>query len=264
MTRLQAPERDAADALANLPRMGGARVLRLLADGPTNVSYLVEHAGERFVLRLDKAETAALGLNRQNERTVCAAVAVAGLAPAYHQFDLAAGVCLRPFVAGRSLDRADLADRAVVQHLATVLRRLHGLAAVGDPFAPLAAVRRYAEQLGTPGATTLAARAAALHADLDRHQVPHALCHNDLVCDNVLLVEGQGLLLIDWEYAGVGDPWFDLAVVVRHHDLGDALAESFLEDYLQRSPTPRERQHLARQCAFYSCLLELWNLRIGM
>jgi aminoglycoside phosphotransferase (APT) family kinase protein len=171
VTRLQAPGRDAADVLSSLPGMAGARVLRPLADGPTNVSYLVVHAGERFVLRLDTAETAALGLNRQNERTVCAAVAAAGLGPAYSHFVSAAGVCLRPFVAGRSLDRADLADRAILRRLATVLRSLHGLAAVGAPFAPLAAVRRYAEQLGTPGAAA-PDRAAALHAGLERHLAP--------------------------------------------------------------------------------------------
>jgi thiamine kinase-like enzyme len=243
--------------------MRRARVIECLADGPTNTSYLIEHAGERFVLRLDKAEAAALGLDRQNERVVCAAVAAAGLAPAYRHFDPTAGICLRPFVAGRSLQRADLEDRAILQRLADLLRRLHGLAPTGATFDPLAAVRRYAAQLGTPVAAALADRAAELHAGLDLDMTSSALCHNDLVCENAVLTDGPGLLLIDWEYAGVGDPYFDLAVVVRHHELGQALAEYFLEAYLQRPPVPGEFRHLFRQFAFYGCLLELWNLRAG-
>jgi hypothetical protein len=101
---------DPADLLAAIPGMADGRVIRPLADGPTNATYLVEHAGEPFVLRLDKAETRILGLDRHNERTVCAAVAAAGLGPAYRHFDPAAGVCLRPFITGRCLQRADLAD----------------------------------------------------------------------------------------------------------------------------------------------------------
>lgn len=255
---------DPAGLLATLPGMAGGRVMRRLADGPTNASYLVEHAGERFVLRLDKAETRALGLDRHNERTVCAAVAAAGLGPAYRHFDPAAGVCLRPFVTGRCLQRADLADLAVLRRLAAALRRLHGLEAVGAAFTPLAAARRYAEQLGTPAAAALADRAAEWHTGLSRDAAHFALCHNDLVCENVLLTQSQGLLLIDWEYAGIGDPYFDLAVVVRHHDLGRELTEHFLEAYLQRPPANREIERLSRQCAFYGCLLELWNLRVGV
>jgi thiamine kinase-like enzyme len=243
--------------------MAGARVLRLLADGPTNATYLVEHAGKRWLLRVDKPEASILGLDRANERLVCEAIAAAGLGPAYRHFDPAAGICLRPFVAGRSLRRTDLADRALLQRLAAALRRLHGLTPIGVTFDPLAAARRYAEQLGTPGAAALAEQAAALHAALDRDSAAPALCHNDLVCENVLLTEGQGLQLIDWEYAGVGDPYFDLAVVVRHHELPTALAECFLEAYLQRPPSSGESERLSRQCAFYGCLLELWYLRVG-
>jgi thiamine kinase-like enzyme len=252
---------DVGTALAAIPGLAGARVRERLADGPTNASYLVERAGERFVLRLDKPDVSLLGLDRTNERRGCAAIAAAGLGPAYSHFDASAGVCLRPWQAGRSLRPDDLRERSVLQRLAAALRRLHGLAPVGARFDPLAAARRYAEQLGTPVANALADRAVELSAGLQAHAP--ALCHNDLVCENVLLTAGQGLLLIDWEYTGVGDPWFDLAVVVRHHELGEELAGYFLEAYLQRAPRAGESERLSRQCAFYGCLLELWNLRVG-
>ncbi|MGK2924656.1 MAG: phosphotransferase [Lysobacterales bacterium] len=255
---------DVDTALAAIPGMRGASVLECLADGPTNASYLVEQGGERFVLRLDKPGVSILGLDRANERRVCAAIASAGLGPAYLHFDAAAGVYLRPWLEGRSLRPDDLRDRGVLQRLAAVLRRLHGLAPVGATFDPLAAACRYAEQLGTPGAATLAARAAELSAGLQDDAPALALCHNDLVCENVLLTAGQGLVLIDWEYAAIGDPWFDLAVVVRHHELGEELAGYFLAAYLQRPPVARESQRLSRQCVFYGCLLELWNLRVMM
>lgn len=248
------------EALSRLPGMGPARVLEQLMDGPTNASYVVELGGELFVLRLDKPMTSALGLDRVNERVVCKAVAAAGLTPAYSHFDPAAGVCLRPFVTGRPLCRADLLDAPTLERLAGVLRRLHGLPPIGARFDPDAAARRYATRLATPQAARLADQAAGLQDDIQRCGTPLALCHNDLVAENMLATEGQGIVLIDWEYAGVGDPFFDLAVVVRHHGLADDLADGFLEAYLQGRPSTADRQRFGLQCAFYACLLELWNL----
>ena len=35
-------------------------------------------------------------------------------------------------------------------------------------------------------------------------------------------------MLIDWEYAAIGDAYFDLAVVVRHHDLDEPGVDGFV------------------------------------
>ena len=37
--------------------------------------------------------------------------------------------------------------------------------------------------------------------------------------------------MIDWEYAAVGDPYFDLAVVVQHHQLSPAQRDGFMQAY---------------------------------
>jgi thiamine kinase len=256
-------DRDASEILARLPGMAGARVVERLVDGPTNASYRVEQGGEPFVLRLDKPEARRLGLDRDNERIVCRAIAEAGLTPAYRHFDAGAGVCLRPFIAGRSVRRDDLLDPRTLERLAVVLRQLHRLPPIGAPFDVEGAARRYAKQLGTPQAAMLAERAADLLAEADRDAVPNALCHNDLVAENVLATAEGGLLLIDWEYAAVGNPYFDLAVVVRHHGLSDALARHLLNAYLDGAAGAEARRRLALQCDVYSCLLALWNLRVG-
>jgi thiamine kinase len=243
--------------------MEGARSVERLMDGPTNASYLVERNGEQFVLRLDKPEAARLGLNRENERVVCQAIAEAGLTPPYLHFDPAAGVALRPFITGRSLCRDDLLEPRMLQRLADVLRRLHRLPAVGAPFDAAGAVRRYAAQLANPEAAALAEQAAGLLAGIGRHSAAPALCHNDLVAENMLDTEEGGLQLIDWEYAAIGDPYFDLAVVARHHDLAPSLSQLLIEAYLQRAPSREESARFALQCRFYDALLALWNLRVG-
>lgn len=243
--------------------MSEARLVDRLMDGPTNASYLVERAGERFVLRVDKPETRQLGLDRDNERVVCEAIAKAGLAPPYLHFDSSAGVCLRPYIAGRSLVRDDLAVPRTLERLAAVLRRLHRLPPVGARFDPAGAARRYSAQLATPQAAALAQRSADLLAEIDQYGATPALCHNDLVAENMLETAAGDLLLIDWEYAAIGDPYFDLAVVVRHHELDASLSRFLVDAYLQRAPSQEESARLTLQCRLYESLLALWNLRTG-
>ena len=113
------------------------------------------------------------------------------------------------------------------------------------------------------GAVALAQRALASLEATRRSVRPSALCHNDLVAGNILETDGQGLVLIDWEYAGIGDPFFDLAVVVEHHGVRPPVARGFLATYLGRAAQADEVARLERQCRFYGHLLDLWRLRIA-
>ena len=55
------------------------------------------------------------------------------------------------------------------------------------------------------------------------------LVHHDPIIDNLL---GQSpVQLIDWEYAGLNDPLFDLVALARYHALTDAQAEALLSGY---------------------------------
>ena len=243
-------------ALEAVPGFTEARVDAQLSDGPTNASYLLENAGEQYVLRVDKPDAVKLGLNRSNEKLVCTAVADAGLAPEPLYFDPVVGIYLRRYLPGRSWVDSDLDNPDNLQRLARLLRELHSLAPVGAAFDPLTAARRYAAQLGSEESRSILHRSEKLMQQITADSMAPALCHNDLVCHNVL--EGERLMLIDWEYASIGDPFFDLAVVVQHHGLGEKSMHDFLQAYLERSISDREIKHLQLQCEFYKCLLELW------
>jgi len=57
----------------------------------------------------------------------------------------------------------------------------------------------------------------------------HTLCHNDLNPQNIFF--GDEVKLIDWEYAGVNDRYFDLASVCIEFDLNQEEEEYFLRSY---------------------------------
>ncbi|MFC1720391.1 phosphotransferase, partial [Pseudomonadota bacterium] len=228
--------------LEAIPGMAGAKLLGRLSDGPTGTSFQSEQGGEQYVLRLDKAGATSLGLNRLNEYRVSKIVADAGLAPEPIYSDAGNGVYLRRFLPGRSWTVCDLENPHNLERLARLLRKVHRLPPAGDPFDPLTAARRYSGQLDSTESRTVLAEAERLMQKISEGSSRQALCHNDLVCQNIL--EREPLMLIDWEYAGIGDPFFDLAVVVQHHELETALAIGFLDNYLGRPSGSAEKEHL--------------------
>ena len=60
----------------------------------------------------------------------------------------------------------------------------------------------------------IAAARAWVHDHLPPAE-PASLLHGDLLGQNILLVPGEVPFVIDWEFAGAGDPAHDLAIVAR-------------------------------------------------
>lgn len=247
-------------ALVMLPGLAADSVVSTLSDGPTNTSYLVQRGEDLCVLRLDKPLARELGLDRDAEHDISESVSLAGLSAEPLFYDKENGITLRRYLPGRAWSEADLHDANKLQLLARRMRDLHALPAVGNQYEPGLAARRYARQLGTPEAREIADTANLLLADLRFPAVRECLCHNDLVAANILQ-GSEGLKFIDWEYAGLGDPWFDLALVIEHHGLSDSLEEGFVQAYLLRPPRATELQRLAGWRKFYRQLLSLWRLR---
>jgi thiamine kinase len=246
--------------LAAIPGFSDARISERLPGGVASRSYRVERGEEYFVLRVDTPQARRLGLDRRSEQEVCEAIAKAGLGPSPLFSDADHGVCLRRFLPGRAWTPADLLRAENLQRLAGLLRRLHAVPSAGKAFDPLAHAVLYANQIATPKARDMLAAVQRAHA-LIEPSVP-ALCHNDLLAQNVL--ESDTLMLIDWEFAGMGDAYFDLAVVTGHHELPELLVDEFLRAYLARPAVNADRQRLQRQQEFYRSLLELWTARLSL
>jgi thiamine kinase-like enzyme len=68
------------------------------------------------------------------------------------------------------------------------------------------------------------------------HMVP---CHNDLLPANVLRADGR-IMLVDWEYAGMGHRFFDLGNLAAGAELGELEEERLLTAYLGRAPSSPE------------------------
>jgi len=211
------------EVLARVPGYGPAARIAPLAGGAVNRTFRVETTQGRFVLRLHDAAGAALGADHLREAILQNAAAAAGLAPAVLYVDPQQRFMVAEYLDGRAWTPADFADVQCLRRLGTILRRLHAVTPpVPAPFDLGELLRGFADRVGreAPAERPLLAQfmdraGVSLRAcGMERRQP--ALFHSDPQHGNLIEADGR-LFLIDWEYAAVGDPLFDIACVLAYY-----------------------------------------------
>jgi thiamine kinase-like enzyme len=204
-----------------------------LTGGITNSNYRVEVDGAVFVVRLSGDRTELLGIDRESEVEACQLVARLGIAPEIVQVDLEQGVFVTRFIEGLPIPPERVGAEPVVGAIAMALRRIHASGSIRasfDTFELVPAYRKLAAGHGVAPAfddTTMLSTLARIA--LVRPWQPAALCHNDLLNSN-LLDDGQ-IRIVDWEYAGMGDRFFDLANLAVNHQFTPSQDEALLRHY---------------------------------
>lgn len=224
-------------ALARVPMWRGARDLKTspLGGGITNQNFRVDVGGESFVLRIGGADTELLGINRQHEWAANTAAARIGIAPEVVYLIEPEGYLVTRFLTARPLPRNEMSQPENIWRVAAALRRIHALPSILGTFSPFRTVEdsaAIAERYHVPFPTNfewLTRRIREIEGALARDPFTPCPCHNDLLNENFL--DDGNIRIIDWEYAGMGDPAFDLANFAAHHQLNDEQDQLLLEDY---------------------------------
>jgi len=236
--------------LAGIPGWEEA-TLAELPGGLTNRTWVVENASGKAVLKIDTAVRTEPYNARPAEAGIQAIAAEKGLANRVLYAD--DRVLMTEFIDGDVWQPHSLAQADNIERVAQALRRLHALPLTGRTFDARIAARRYVSAIETPDTATI----AYCRQVIETQRLPHNLCccHNDLVAANI--VATPELKFLDWEYACDNDPFFDLATIVEHHDLGDDLAMRLLDAYFDGDGR-RWRSQLEAQRDLYSALYWLW------
>ncbi len=253
------------DVAARVPELAGRADLRIvpLPGGLSNRNYLVGDTDARLVIRIAGDNSAVLGIDRVREKAVLEIVEAAGITPPVAAFVLPDGHAATRFIPdAHALSIDEFTSPATVPDLAAMLRRVHGLGRVDGVFDPYADIARWMRRLEAKG-TPLPSRLAPLLdlVDASRTARPRPLEHEMVLCHNDpyhlnFLHDGR-LWLIDWEYAGMNDPMYDLAGI--GYTLDDAGRDLLLESYFG-SVTPEARRGLDALIPPYLCWNVVWSL----
>jgi thiamine kinase-like enzyme len=213
-------------ALRRVPELAeGDLDLTPLSGGITNRNYLVATpTGARLVLRLAGNDTHLLGISREVEHAATVAAAGVGVGPEVVAFIRPEGYLVTRFIDGRPLPEAEMRESAHLAEAADALRRIHNGPAIPGLFVPFRIVEAYRALAISRGVTIPPeydlAEAIARRIELACLTAPVELrpCHNDLLNAN-FMHDGTRLRIVDWEYAGMGDPFFDLGNFSINHEL---------------------------------------------
>jgi aminoglycoside phosphotransferase (APT) family kinase protein len=217
-----------------------------LEGGITNRNYRARFGERDYVVRLPGKDTALLGISRDAERIANEAAAGLGIAPA-----VAAGDddCLvTAFVVCQPIDIERL--RAHPEPAADALRAFHDsgtqlptrfwVPELLDEYAEI--VRRRGGELPPDYEPTRSLARRIAEVLPVSHPVP---CHNDLLSANLLTVEpNDRLMLVDWEYAGMGHRLFDLGNLAVNNEFDEDADERLLAAYFGEPPSPGHRAAL--------------------
>lgn len=235
-----------------------------MSGGMTNNNYKVTIDKTSYFVRCSCEKNSLLGISIEQE-WICSSIASShNLSPRAVFYDRKEAVLATEYIDSKRV--VDLHEPVTLRQFCCLMRKLHSL---DEPFparfCPFTSINTYM-------ANALASD-AYLPDDLFRIIIPAidrirritppcskpVPCHLDLHSKNVL-DDGQRLWLIDWEYAALSDPIFDLANVASVENYTDEEMKLLLSVYYDDRPLSQEEiNHLYRMRILADIRWAVWS-----
>ena len=241
-----------------------AAIVKRLEGGMSNYTYVVETRGKRYTYRVP-GKYAEKFVDRVEEWDNIQEVNKLGLNNATSYVEVISGEKLAEYVEGTILSETDVVsynDMSVkaLKHIHNSNIRFKDYNAFGR----LADYERYCREMGFTHPKEYLELRGKLEQMRQAHaDVPMVPCHCDYQPTN-LVVSGDKLYVLDWEFAGMNDPFYDIAC---YGNAGFDKALSLLEAYVGHKPTSQELRRLYYHRAF-QCLqwynVAIFKDRVGL
>ena len=218
-----------------------------LVGGLNNACYRLDFPQKRYVLRIAGTE---FGLDRALEYRLHCALAEQGLTANIHYCAPDHRYWLRDFVDGQVLSPEELTV-PVLQALLQHLKKIHQLPVLNfmPDFSLETTAFEYWKKLAAKGYSE-----PFHHALFEEHeQLPKVLCHMDPTAGNWIQTASGGFVLLDWEYAALGNPWWDVAALLEQANLTQEQEQAVVASYAPCDPSIWQRAKAQMQY-----VAELW------
>jgi thiamine kinase-like enzyme len=225
------------EIIARIPAWAEADNLTAeLIGGLTNTNYKIKVNNEKFILRISGKNTALLGINRDFELEALKVAAASNLGPQVVHYIQPEGHMVTKVIQGRHWTYEEYCQPENLVRMVSSVKAIHNLPVIQAEFSPFRRVEQYighASELEVQfpaGFDDAILKMGEIENSLKTDSTKfHGLCHNDLFALNFM--DDGRLKFIDWEFAGMGDTFYDLATLAYTFDsVGEIPAE--LQDYV--------------------------------
>lgn len=241
-----------------------AKIVKRLEGGMSNYTYVVECEGKKYTYRVP-GKFAEKFVDREEEWANIQEVNRLGLNNVTEYVEIRSGEKLAEYVEGTIMSTTDVVSYNEMSVRA--LKQIHNSDLKFKPynaFGRLDDDERYCRETGfTHPQEYLDLRAKLEELRKKYKEIPLVPCHCDYQPTN-LVISGDKLYVLDWEFAGMNDPFYDIAC---YGNAGFDKALSLLEAYVGHQPTQEELQRLYFHRAF-QCLqwynVAIFKDRVGL
>lgn len=243
-------------------------VVDVLPGGLTNKNFrLVIQDGTQLAVRMAGKGTATY-INRPGEKHNATEMASIGIAPEIFYYDPKTGSQIVEYIDAPTMHPEDFQTRDVVLNKAgQVMRRYHDSGKeFKTSFDPISKIDEYKVILaehkyekryeGWDQAVENLAKIAAAYAKNPPRRVP---CHNDTLAENFML-QGENMRVIDWEYGGMNDGYYDIACVCVENPLNEKCEETYLRAYWGGEPIEEARARVLINKFLVTAHWSTWSL----
>lgn len=242
----------------------------VLSGGITNRNLRVPFESGDYVLRICTPGVEIISIDRETEVQANRNAHAAGVAPEVTAWLPQLGCLVTAFVPGEPMTAEAMAEPARIGELGRALRAVHAGPPLATAFPTFTLAWDYQEsarRLGGGAAPEELALARELSERIEEavgslpghEQVP---CHNDMLTAN-FIATGDGLVLVDWEYAGMNDRFFDLGNAAVNNEFGDAEGALLLEAYFGAEPHENQVASLALMRLMSDVREAMWGVVQG-
>jgi thiamine kinase-like enzyme len=241
----------------------GSIDLEPLSAGLMSETYRVARDGVAYTLKV-AADERLVGVDPAWELSVLERAGRIGVAPRVVYADLERAVLIARWAPGRSWSAQEVKAAANLNNMAGLLRKVHAMSVPAPPrmIAPRQWIEIYAQAMSRRALESdPALRTAALARAELLAKPPHVtgvVCHSDLHAEN-LLQENESLILLDWEYAHVADPLWDLAGWSANNDFEADVQWTLLTRYLGSAPGSSQWVRFRSLLWLYDYVCLLWS-----
>jgi len=208
-----------------IPEFEGSELtIHELKGGITNKLYRVRSSdGHDLVVRLYGQKTE-LFINRDVEMENIRRMASTGITPKLIKYLPDRSVTIVEFIPGYVLNNADFLKEELWEKIVRSIKIVHqsgvSLPLVFEPLIQVKRLHRIFMGLNSDYPEFDFEKTIDILEKIANHTkiapAQYVSCHNDLLADNFILVEDrekyrEPMYLIDWEYAGMSTPYYDLA-----------------------------------------------------
>lgn len=221
-----------------------------LASGLANDVLLLKGQHQSYIFKWLR-HSDALGLDRNDEYCLQSLLAQAGLAPEVIALDPGRWV-LQQYISGNSLADISYSHEKKLRYTARALALIHRQQPAWQGTDLWQKLAKYVARLGAKEQLQL----AYFRNDLKTTEQP-VLCHFDLSFGHIIVQDT--IRIIDWEYAGWGDPLTDIASAAEINQLDESSVEALCWYYSAETGLVFDKQRFELNRFFIRWINRQWQ-----